>query len=931
MVLWPCLHLGLRSTVIGVSGKCQPSANSGSETIKVHAAAARVLHLEDDDADAELVARHLAKDGFEARIDRVDTEAGFRASLAALRPDLILADFRLPFFDGAAALAVARVEAPEVPFVFVSGTIGDERAIESLKQGAADYVLKDRLARLVPVVRRALLDAAARSERVRLAAEIAERMKELTCLYTVTREALADLPTEELVERTVMALVPAMQFPELAVTSVEVDGERLSSEAADDAGHPCLSAQIRVGGAERGRVEVYYRGDRPFLLPEEQNLITAVADSLALSIERREAHATLREANDALRALFDASPVALLTLDTEARVTMWTDAAERMFGWTEEEVLGHPMPFVDPADPSHLGLIEQLLNGVPCRGVELTRVRKDGNAIHLILNAAPVRGPDGRITGIIAMEVDITGRKRSEEDLRHSIETLRTTDRARREALTLLDTLQATAPVGLGFVDLELQPVRMNDRLLEMVGPAVRAGSGAPGAEIVPSLWDQIAPALRQVRETGEPVVNAEVEGKTLADPDRTHYWLASYYPVRIEKDVIGVGVVVVDVTDQRLADEARAHLAAIVESSDDAILSETLDGTVLTWNAGATALYGFDESEMVGQPVARLIPPGAQEEAVETLGRVARGDSVRNLETVRFREDGSTVPVSLSASPVRSGNSVIAASVIAHDITERKRLEAQVRAALEQAQAASRLKSRFIASTTHEIMTPITVVRGIHELLLETDLDGMQHLLVDKVRAAGAKLETVMRDMLDFSALAEARIALEIGDFAVGPLVAEVGDSVADAAATKGLELICGCDTDVPAVIRGDRERLLQVLSILASNAVKFTDRGRVSIDARRSQDGDTLGLRLTVTDTGVGIAAADQRRVFQPYWQVDMSDTRRHGGTGIGLALVAELVDAMGGTFGVQSRPGAGSIFWVEIPSGLADGTAPQPLAAA
>jgi PAS domain S-box-containing protein len=364
------------------------------------------------------------------------------------------------------------------------------------------------------------------------------------------------------------------------------------------------------------------------------------------------------------------------------------------------------------------------------------------------------------------------------------------------------------------------------------------------------------------------------------------------------------------------------ARLAAIVASSDDAIVSKDLNGVITSWNAAAERIFGYTAEEAIGKSITLIIPEERLPEEANVLSRVRAGLSVDHFETVRRRKDGTPIHISLTVSPVRSATGeIVGASKIARDITERFRLR-------EAADNASRMKDEFLAVLSHELRTPLNTVLGYARMLKRDDA-----LMTPEVRARALDalernadmLTRLVNDVLDTSRIVAGKLRLTLDDCAVDQFVEEAVETVHPAADAKSITLAL---TLAPGlVVHGDRDRLQQVVWNLLSNAIKFTPpEGTVSVRAERQE----TQIRISVADTGVGIPSEHQPYIFQRFWQADTTVSREQGGLGLGLALARHLVEMHGGSIAMESGgPGRGATFTVTLPA--ADAAAHRTLRAA
>ena len=379
--------------------------------------------------------------------------------------------------------------------------------------------------------------------------------------------------------------------------------------------------------------------------------------------------------------------------------------------------------------------------------------------------------------------------------------------------------------------------------------------------------------------------------------------------------DVIGVSRTASDLSSRRRIEPGVLRLAAIVESSDDAIVSKDLNGIVLSWNRAAERMFGYTADEMIGRSIRTIVPNDRQAEEDDVIARIQRGERVDHFETIRRRKNGTLLPVSLTISPIRDPDGVVVgASKIARDITERKQAETERIRLLGMAQEASRLKDEFLATLSHELRTPLNAILGYTRMLRSGLIPSdKQRRALDTIERNAASLTEIIEDVLDVSRIISGKIRLNVRPLDLPAVIGESIDAVRPAAEARAIRIECILDSG-QAPISGDPERLQQILWNLVSNAVKFTDRGgrvQVRLEHRDSH------VEITVSDTGIGIEQEFLPFVFDRFRQGDSGVTREHGGLGLGLAITKHLVEMHGGTIDATSGGrGTGATFRVKLP---------------
>ncbi len=351
-----------------------------------------------------------------------------------------------------------------------------------------------------------------------------------------------------------------------------------------------------------------------------------------------------------------------------------------------------------------------------------------------------------------------------------------------------------------------------------------------------------------------------------------------------------------------------------IMETIPDLLYVLDLDGRLARWNQKCETATGYTAAELLGAPFLALVADdGSERERVLTALRTAAETGYAEWEVALKTKASATIPYQFTGVPLKdSSGQAIGLTGVGRDVTERKRVELELKRAKETAEAANRAKSEFLANVSHEIRTPMNGVIGMTELALDTELNREQREYLELVKVSADNLMTVINDILDFSKIEAGKLDLVTAPFDLRDSLGETLKTLALRAAQKDLELAHQIRADVPDALLGDSSRLRQVIVNLVGNAIKFTERGevvtRVAVEAAADA---RVCLHFTVTDTGIGIPAEKQQAVFDPFVQADGSTTRRHGGTGLGLAISTRLVALMEGRIWVESIPERGSTF--------------------
>jgi len=553
---------------------------------------------------------------------------------------------------------------------------------------------------------------------------------------------------------------------------------------------------------------------------------------------------------------------------------------------------------------------------------ELPLITARGRAIW-IRTVGDVERKDGRPVRLVGTMQDVTAQKSAQAELRgHNDRFAMAAD---------------AAGIGVWEFDVVHNELVWDDWMYRLYGHTPRNGA-EPYALWAESIHpDDRARSEREIDAALRGDKEFDTEFRIVRPDGDIRYLKAS---ARVIRDASGAPMqmagVNFDITERKRAEldllQTSSFLRTLLESSSEvSIIATDPNLLIKVFNRGAERLLGYSSEEVVGRATPALIHDADEmrargEELTKETGTPVDGVAVfthpialrKPREWTYVRKDGDYVTVSLIVTAMRGDDGTVFGYLgVAHDVTRQKMHEASLHEARLKAEQANVAKSRFLANMSHEIRTPMNAVLGLTYLLGQTALDSEQAGQLSKIRVASKSLLVVINDVLDLSKIEAGELMVEHVVFDLRASLTELSDVMEVQADTKGITLQINAPDDLPRALLGDAAHLHQILTNLLSNAIKFTDHGGVELRVRiQAETATAVQFRFEVQDSGIGMTAEVQSRVFAPFVQADASTTRRFGGTGLGLSIVSRLAVLMGGDVGLSSTPGVGSQFWVTLP---------------
>ncbi|MCP4133506.1 MAG: PAS domain S-box protein [bacterium] len=658
-------------------------------------------------------------------------------------------------------------------------------------------------------------------------------------------------------------------------------------------------------GYEKALIE--YRENLKKLVEERTAELTALNKLLREEVnEHRMADIALRDSEDKFRTISASAPDAIIIINNSGEITYWNDSAEKIFGYTKEEITGTELSSLLPFH-SYDTLIKKGYNkfarirthASKDRILELTAIKKDGSEIPVEISISSIKLEDRwNAIGIVR---DITERKKSERQ----ISRLATVIEQVNESVVITNlkgSIEYVNPFferSTGYSASEV--LGENSRILK---------SELNKPEVHKKLWNTISDGniwqgtLRNKRKDG-----------VLFDEE------ASIFPIKDSSgNIINYAAVKRDITERKIAEEELIKHSRAVEQSLNSVMITGNDGTIEYVNPKFSEITGYSYEEVMDKNISGFLQqvPVEPDGSYEDIWGILNTKGVWEGELYNNKKNGTYFWEFASISPVKNPEGEITHYLkVAVDITKRKASDRKLLSAMERAEVANRIKSEFLANMSHEIRTPMNSILGFIELLGNTSLDEKQDEYVSIITSSSKTLLGIINDILDFSKIESGKLEVDAITFSPEDEFEPLIELFAVKTNEKIIDLIEYISPELPEFIIGDPLRIKQVLSNLISNAIKFTpEYGRVFVEIKPVENsGDPCGIIFSVTDTGIGIEDDKQKTIFEAFSQADGSVSRKYGGTGLGLSISYNLVKLMNSELHLKSAINEGSTFSFQL----------------
>jgi PAS domain S-box-containing protein len=613
---------------------------------------------------------------------------------------------------------------------------------------------------------------------------------------------------------------------------------------------------------------------------------------------RKKTEKALESANAYNRSLIEASLDPLVTIGSDGKITDVNKATELITGYNRSELIGTDFSdyFTEP-EKAREGYKHVFQEG-SVLDYALEIQHRSRKKIPVLYNASVYRDENGEVIGVFAAARDVTELKKVQKEL----ELASKYNRSLIEAS--LDPLVTIGPYG-----------KITD-----VNEATESVTGYSRKELIGTDFSSYFTEPEKAKEGYKQVFREGlVRDYALEIRHKDGHITPVLYNASVYRDetgeVIGIFAAARDITELKKTEEKIRTLANVIESSNDAIITESLDGIITSWNKGAEQVYGYLTEEVLGKNMSILEPDNLKGEIKQLSDKIKQGKKVKHHETFRLKKDGTIVNISVTLSPVFDvSGKLVAISNIAGDITEKK-ISENLLHEKQMAEVANRTKNDFLANMSHELRTPLNSIIGFSDMLYEQaygELNQRQRRAVGNISNSGKHLLNLINGILDLSKIEANKMELNYREFELAAKLDLIRNVLYPVADKKNIDIEIDMDRGLTRIC-ADEDKFTRIMYNLVDNAIKFSyEKSLVKIGARKKGD----LVEITVKDAGIGIKAEDQHKLFKPFSQVNSFSSKKFQGTGLGLSLVKQIVNLHGGYVWFRSEQGEGSTFAFAIP---------------
>lgn len=927
-----------------------------------------ILHLEDDPKDAKLVRSKLESDDWACKIQLVQSKADFENALRSSDYDIILADYNVPGYHGVDALRFTLANQPDIPFIFVSGAIGEDAAIEGLTQGATDYVLKQKMSRLIQAVKRALNESEIKKSNKRAERALKEKTEELNRYFSSALDLLCIADTEGYFIRLNPQWEPTLGYP-----ISELEGRKfLDFVHPDDLENTLQAISMLNQQKEVLNFINRYRcknGDYKWIewrsLPED-NRIYAVARDIT---DRKETELKLKESEERLRLTLEATQIGIWDWDVKNDKWLASPIYYTMLGYepksapvTRDEWLGQ----VHPEDRRFVNRKFQdvLSPDFNSYEYEARLLHADGSYRWQSVKGFVIgRDGKGNISRMLGIRIDIDEKKKAEEKLRRLNRELRAISNCNQALLraenemTLLNEIcriiceeagykmawvgfavhndtKNILPVSWAGVEVDyIEDLNLNwtdtGKGTGPVGTAIRTGQTTCIQDISadPSTSPWRDKALKHSLNSciALPLLNEKMQAFGALAIYTSETGIFDADEKRLLEELAGdlaFGLITLRMKDEReRAEKDLRKLSRAVEQSPVSIVITDVEGNIEYVNSRFTHVTGFSKEEALGQNPRILKSGYMMPQIYEDMWNTISSGKVWNGEFHNKRKNGELYWELASISPIidRSGK-ITNFLAVKEDITKIKRTEKELIEAKEKAEESDKLKTSFLCNMSHEIRTPMNAIIGFSDFLFDLSIPiEKRQYFSEIIKSRSYDLLRIIDDILDTSKLEVGQMSIVEQSVNISKLLLELLEyyklRINNSKKAGAVEVILDVDDNLKGVyVFSDEHRLKQVLNNLLENAFKFTHKGSIKFGCKFQDDMDLL---FYVSDTGIGIPEDKQSIIFDPFRQAeDLMSEREYGGTGLGLSIVKGIVTLLNGKIWVTSKLHKGSTFYFTLP---------------